>query len=195
MLSKVPDVLGAALWVGLAGLYVSRLAEGFSFNYLALGVYTLLAAVLLVVRRPSRSDGSRVMAGVAWGTALLTVLGFQPAAGGWKTVGLAIQLTGLAGALFSLASLGRSFGLAPANRGVVTRGAYGLVRHPLYATEVITAAGYVLAQPSLWNDLIMGVLLVGQVVRVVAEERLLANDPVYQAYCATVRWRLIPGGW
>jgi len=32
-----------------------------------------------------------------------------------------------------------------------------------------------------------------QILRILAEERLLSQDPEYAAYMTTVRWRLIPG--
>ena len=44
-------------------------------------------------------------------------------------------------------SLGRSFGLAPANRGVVCRGLYQRLRHPIYLGYLITHVGFVIANP------------------------------------------------
>ena len=38
-------------------------------------------------------------------------------------------------------ALGRSFGIVPANRGVVVRGPYTLVRHPIYTGYLITHVG------------------------------------------------------
>ncbi|MDB5724736.1 MAG: isoprenylcysteine carboxyl methyltransferase, partial [Novosphingobium sp.] len=32
-----------------------------------------------------------------------------------------------------------------------------------------------------------------QILRLLAEERLLGQDPAYREYMAQVRWRLIPG--
>ena len=38
-------------------------------------------------------------------------------------------------------SLARSFGLAPANRGVKSRGAYAFLRHPMYLGYVVEWIG------------------------------------------------------
>ena len=48
-------------------------------------------------------------------------------------------------------SLGRSFGLIPANRGVVSTGVYRFVRHPIYLGYLITHVGFVVANPTMWN--------------------------------------------
>jgi protein-S-isoprenylcysteine O-methyltransferase Ste14 len=47
-------------------------------------------------------------------------------------------------------SLGRSFGLAPANRGVVST-TYRFARHPIYLGYLITHLGFLVANPTGWN--------------------------------------------
>lgn len=90
-------------------------------------------------------------------------------------------------------SLGRSFGLIPANRGIVSTGLYRLVRHPIYLGYVITHVAFLAAHPTPWNF----VLLVGSdialLARAVCEEETLARDDAYVAYQAQVRWRVVPG--
>ena len=115
---------------------------------------------------------------------------------GWEdALGLGVQCLGvLLGALGYLA-LGRSFGLVPAHRGLVTSGVYRLVRHPLYSSYVVAELGYLIQSPSVWNA---GVLLAAwtcQVLRLLSEERLLSADPDYRAYCRRTPWRVLPGLW
>jgi protein-S-isoprenylcysteine O-methyltransferase Ste14 len=89
--------------------------------------------------------------------------------------------------------LGRSFGLVPANRGIVASGPYLLVRHPIYSGYLITHIGFLLAHPSAWN---IGVLVVADtalVVRALYEERILVRDERYRDYCSRVGWHLVPG--
>jgi protein-S-isoprenylcysteine O-methyltransferase Ste14 len=95
----------------------------------------------------------------------------------------------------SILTLGRSFGFAAADRGVVTRGIYTVVRHPMYASYLLLESGYLLQSLSVPNAtiLVIGTLCNGG--RALAEERLLANNAEYSAYRRRVRRRIIPGVW
>src|SRR2546425_1177794 len=69
--------------------------------------------------------------------------------------GLGLQLAGLAVVLASLAALGRSFGFAAADRGLVTRGPYAVVRHPIYAAYFPIQLGYLLQSIAWWNAVVI----------------------------------------
>jgi len=90
-------------------------------------------------------------------------------------------------------ALGRSFGIAPANRGVVIRGPYLLVRHPIYAGYLLTHAAFLVAHPTPWNLAVLLVADTALVVRALIEERMLGTDVKYQSYCRRVGWHLVPG--
>jgi protein-S-isoprenylcysteine O-methyltransferase Ste14 len=90
-------------------------------------------------------------------------------------------------------SLGRSFGLTPANRGIVCTGLYRVVRHPIYLGYLITHAGFVVANPAEWNLTVLAAADVALLLRAICEERTLALDDQYRAYMGRVRWRIIPG--
>ena len=90
-------------------------------------------------------------------------------------------------------TLGRSFGIAPANRGIVARGPYRLVRHPIYTGYIVTHIAFVMAHPSAWNTAIFVIADSALVVRALIEERVLGGDTQYQAYCSRVGWHLVPG--
>ena len=100
--------------------------------------------------------------------------------------GIVIQVTGK---LF----LRRSFGIAPANRGIKRDGMYRVVRHPIYAGYLVTHIGIIMVMPSLINLVIYILGWWAQILRIDAEERLLAQDPAYRDYMGQTRWRLIPG--
>jgi protein-S-isoprenylcysteine O-methyltransferase Ste14 len=89
-------------------------------------------------------------------------------------------------------TLRRSFGVVAANRGVKASGPYRLVRHPMYAGYATTHIGFLLAGPTLWNLAIYAAVLTIAVRRIVAEERVLGQDPAYQAFAAKTRYRLLP---
>ena len=89
--------------------------------------------------------------------------------------------------------LRRSFGIAPANRGIKTDGMYRFVRHPIYAGYLFGHIGTLLLMPSLTNFAIYAIGWWAQILRILAEERLLSEDPAYRAFMLKTRWRLIPG--
>lgn len=100
---------------------------------------------------------------------------------------------GLALVVVAKLSLGRSFGIAPANRGVVGGGPYTFVRHPIYAGYLVTHFAFVMAHPRFWNAVIVLAADTALIIRAFLEERLLRHDAGYQAYCRRVGWRLVPG--
>lgn len=108
-------------------------------------------------------------------------------------VGVALQTIGLVVQLVSKLALGRCFGLLPAVRGVVTRGPYRFVRHPIYLGYLIAHIGFLGTNFSWRNLVVLAVLYAAQVWRMHREEQALSNDASYVQYMRTVRWRLIPG--
>lgn len=155
-----------------------------------------VAAFLL--RRPARavtrrlSDWLLAFCGT-FGGVLLRPAGAHPPWG--VEAGLGLQLLGLAVCLASLVALGRSFGFAAADRGLVTRGPYAIVRHPVYAGYIVVQSGYLLQSLSWWNAVVVVFATGCNAGRAVAEERLLTRSGDYLAYRDRVRWRLVPGLW
>jgi protein-S-isoprenylcysteine O-methyltransferase Ste14 len=104
-----------------------------------------------------------------------------------------VSATGLAVVIVGKLALGRSFGIAPANRGVVMRGPYVLVRHPIYAGYLLTHAAFLVAHPVPWNFAVVAIADGALIVRALIEERVLSADVQYQSYCRRVGWHLVPG--
>lgn len=153
-------------------------------------IETVVAVLVLVRRAPIETSG-RVVAWVATLAAILGPMLVRPSTGGWP-VGTYVQIVGAGFALFSLFVIGRSFGLVAANRGIVTAGPYGLVRHPIYLGYVVANAGYLLENPTSRNVAILGVATAAQLVRISCEEEVLIHDSAYAEYRKQVRYRLIP---
>jgi protein-S-isoprenylcysteine O-methyltransferase Ste14 len=157
-----------------------------------------LVAVAYLVRRPARSVSRRLddwllaFVGTFSGV-LFRPEGAHPAWGIWS--GVVLQLGGAAIAVTCILTLGRSFGFAAADRGVVTRGAYTVVRHPMYASYLLLGSGYLLQSLSVRNAAILVIATLCNGGRALAEERLLANNSDYLAYRRRVRRRIIPGVW
>ena len=109
--------------------------------------------------------------------------------------GMGLQVMGLAICVASFVALGRSFGFAPADRGVKQRGPYAVVRHPIYASYFLLLGGYVL-QSMTWRNLAVMLLVCScDVGRALSEERLLSSNVDYMHYREHVRWRMLPGVW
>jgi protein-S-isoprenylcysteine O-methyltransferase Ste14 len=157
-----------------------------------------VVVVAYLVRRPAsvvtlRSTDWLLAFGGTFSPVLLRPDGAHPAWG--LTTGLVLQFVGVAICLWSLLALGRSFGFAAADRGLVSRGPYACVRHPLYASYLLLQTGYLLQSVSLRNVAVVLVATACNIGRVVAEERVLAANPAHRAYRRRVRWRMLPGVW
>lgn len=109
-----------------------------------------------------------------------------------ETVGALLQVGGIGCQLFAKVSLKRSFGILPANRGVVSRGAYRFVRHPMYLGYFVTDLGFLLTNFSPFNLAVHVVQLSFQVGRILQEEKMLETDAAYRRYRNAVRYRFIP---
>jgi len=155
-----------------------------------------LVVVLMVIRRPTGDVDRR------WVARLITALSIvgpplvrplPTPAGGGDIVTAMFSGLGLGLVVVSKLALGRSFGLVPANRGIVCSGPYRLVRHPIYLGYLVTHVAFLVANPLPWNLGMLGVADTALLVRAVYEERTLEHDRAYVAYEARVRWRIVPG--
>jgi protein-S-isoprenylcysteine O-methyltransferase Ste14 len=186
------DLAAAVAWAALAGLRLRQAADGQPLGIL-LALQAAVVAWLIVSRRAAREEARLGWRLVAWTSALLP-LAFQ--AGGAKVlpswIAGALSAIGLGLAIWALASLSESFGVAPADRGLVVRGPYRYLRHPAYAGELISTGGFVLGNASAWNEGVFLLLIVTLLLRIREEERLIDG---YGAYARRVRWRLAPGVW
>ena len=158
----------------------------------------MVVVVAYLARRPARVVTGRLGDWLfAFGGTFLPVLlrpdGSHPQWGlQW---GLALQFAGVVIVLWSFFALGRSFGFAAADRGLVQRGPYRIVRHPIYASYVLLQLGYLLQSISPGNLAVVLLTTACNVGRIRAEERVLATNDAHATYRTRVRWRLLPGLW
>jgi protein-S-isoprenylcysteine O-methyltransferase Ste14 len=95
--------------------------------------------------------------------------------------------------IYARLSLGRSIGFVPANRGIITSGAYRFVRHPVYTGVFIAMLSVVLHSYSLPNLIVAATIVALFMIKSIIEEKFLSEDSEYAAYLKRVRWRWIPG--
>jgi protein-S-isoprenylcysteine O-methyltransferase Ste14 len=106
--------------------------------------------------------------------------------------GDALAAAGCLWLLVSVLALGRCFGVLPEARGLVRRGPYRIVRHPVYLGEITALGGLALAAPSLANAAVLAAFVAAQLTRMRLEERALrAAFPEYEHYAASTG-RLLP---
>src|ERR1019366_4953103 len=89
--------------------------------------------------------------------------------------------------------MGRSFGVLPANRGIVSKGPFRWVRHPIYFGWLILSIGYAMSCPNDRNIILIATTFPFMVWRIGQEEVHLSADPAYRRYMDRVRYRLWPG--
>jgi protein-S-isoprenylcysteine O-methyltransferase Ste14 len=194
------DICARALVCALFTMLSIRLLTDFLQTGRVTGLLLLASESLVVVltllrRRAHFVDRSTVAAIVTTvsiaGTPLLRpISGLSPVA---DSVTVIISALGLALVVVGKITLGRSFGLVPANRGVVVRGPYSFVRHPIYTGYLVTHVAFLLAHPSPWNVMVVIVADAALIFRALMEERTLSGDAAYQGYCQRVGWHLVPG--
>jgi protein-S-isoprenylcysteine O-methyltransferase Ste14 len=194
------DLTGRMVIVALFSFFAVRIGADFLETGRLTGLLLLaseaLVVVLTVLRRAAaivdRSPRARVLTAVSLCCPFLvgpTIL--TPLAPDMLSVG--VSICGLLVIVGGKLSLGRSFGLMPANRGIVSTGLYRLVRHPIYLGYLVTHVAYFVANPSAWNLLILVTADTALLARAVCEEKTLARDARYRDYQNLVRWRVLPG--
>ncbi len=188
---------------GLGGLFAFFLiSNGMSLAdrpRLSVGLLIVFQATIVGLatarRDPRSADVSLAAFAAGWAGTVLPLF-LRPAASGEDVLaGQLLQSAGLALQVVAVLSLGRSFGVVAADRGIKTGGAYRLVRHPIYAAYLLADIGFVISHPTLRNLVAIAAAAATQVVRIWFEERHLAANPEYQEFCRVRRWRLIPGIW
>jgi len=185
----------SGLFVVLATRIGREFVETGHITGLLLLVSELLVVVLTVVRRRAsvvdRTWSSRTVAAASIVFVPLIKPAGTPLAPDLATA--FVSGLGLSVIIAGKVALGRSFGLMPANRGVVSNGIYRVVRHPIYAGYLVTHLAFLAAHPTPLNLLLLVVSDLSLLVRAVLEERTLTLDPAYRSYLDDVRWRVVPG--
>jgi hypothetical protein len=187
--------VGALAAVALV-VNVDALGDDFRISLLLLIIYEALLIVIVLFRRDVASIDRRLVPYAVALIAITTPFWLRPEKVGEDLLaGEVVQIAALLLHLTALGSLGRSFGVVPANRGVKTGGAYRWVRHPMYAADILGQAGFLISHRTLLNATAVVVAVVTQSARIHFEEQHLARDPEYADYMTRHRWRLVPGVW
>lgn len=199
LLYGLPDFVKLALLID--GLDLEQLDADTLADMLcdaSLGLFVLLIAYLAMRRlKPiGKAAGLAPRLAALLGTVLPMMMVALPPDRALSLGGkFAASMLTFAGSLLAVAilmQLGRSFSITPQARRLVTTGAYGMVRHPLYLAEFLASLGVLIRFLSPAAVLVLAVQLSFQLLRMRYEEAVLDRSfPDYAAYRRRTA-RLIP---
>ena len=168
-------------------LFLARIDQWLHGNPLAwfLAFQSALVAFRIVFRRTSKKDSSAWVKWLSWLSAFAPLSTLTPNSS-------VLPVPGLVLSVWSLFALGDSFSIAPSDRGLVLRGPYRFIRHPMYAGEVLALLGTCISNPILWNWSVLSVFVLSVYMRIMEEESVIQG---YRNYTRLVSWRLVPYVW
>jgi protein-S-isoprenylcysteine O-methyltransferase Ste14 len=183
-------------WGYFSLIGAQTLLKGFDFTELLWLIYNVTISLLFLIRvRPLAVS----MNPIHWAVALLTSFsGFVFLRGGANnyfmslTANVLIYCALLLG-IFTAIILGRSYDFLPALRHVRTEYAYQIIRHPMYLSSIVIKLGYVLKNPSIYNVVLVGIIIVLYDKRAKYEENIMSYDNSYKGYLKQVKYRFLPG--
>jgi protein-S-isoprenylcysteine O-methyltransferase Ste14 len=198
LMRRAGSSAAALLWVVACFVHVKAVVSGGGSASILFLLQISIVAWLFICRRPASQVDTRpwhwlAALGATFGPFLLQPTGEQISPS--PAIGLALQVSGVILSLVALLYLGKSFGIIAADRGLVTSGPYGMVRHPAYAAYLVSELGFLLLNFSAFNVLLLTIVWILQISRIIAEERVLSGDSAYAEYKAQVTKRLIPAVW
>jgi len=169
-------------------------------DWIYISQHLIVLGLALTRRTPVTCDYSvrataAVVVAYAYPYAQVVYLGWSPGDAISPNAGLILVTIAALLSLASLVSLGRSFGILPASRGLVNYGAYRLVRHPMYGAYVLSDVGYILQEWNVGSLLLVFAGWASLLYRIHAEERVLCRDDRWTPYVASVPYRMFPGLW
>jgi protein-S-isoprenylcysteine O-methyltransferase Ste14 len=155
-----------------------------------------IMAVMSFARFAPRSATVNLQTIAASGAMLILPCFMRPldrSTGALATAGLIFELCGIVVTQVARVYMGRSFGILPANRGIVSKGPFRWVRHPIYFGWFLLSMGYAMSFTNLRNTILIIATLPFMVWRIDQEEAHLSADSEYRGYMDHVRYRLLPG--
>ena len=106
-----------------------------------------------------------------------------------------LLVIGASWTILSLCTLGKQFALFPTNPKIVTKGAYKLVRHPIYLGESVMLIACFLSNVSWLSSIVLIIFIVFLYLRINLEEQVMAKRNEYYDYQKKVKWKLLPYVW
>jgi protein-S-isoprenylcysteine O-methyltransferase Ste14 len=208
MNSKIEDHIGKFLMIAVFTVIVAREIVGLGTIFALRDQLDLWAMILVskvfaiifvgavvfftVIRHAPLSSAPGILprvTAVAGTFAMMSLIAMPSAEIGrpLQVFSTILVIVGTVLSIICLRRLGRSFSIMATARELVTSGPYDIVRHPLYAAELITIVGVVIAHGTVSSLLVGSVWLLLQYQRARFEEQTLrAAFPAYEDYARRV---------
>jgi protein-S-isoprenylcysteine O-methyltransferase Ste14 len=189
------------LFLNIAAWVVWRLhktwTEGnLGYVEIAFAIQNVVFLTVILIRRSHQSIDRNVFNQFIAIVAFFSGLAFigQSPTGGQTALAISkgIIVCALILSTLCLATLGRSFGILIALRRVQTGGIYGIVRHPMYAADILLRIGYIVGHFNWLTSTLFVLSSACYVYRAFLEERFLSRTPEYQDYMRRVKYRFVP---
>ncbi len=184
------NILGTLIWIFLASYRLRISVENGNLLSFLLALQSGIITYFLLIRRKPTISAPFYQQVFGWSGAIAPLL--IRVDEGCSTIGIFFAFLGTIFTIWALLNLGKSFGIAPADRGLVVRGPYKYIRHPMYAGELTVLFGGALSCFSFRNTATFLILFLVFYIRIMWEEKIIAG---YESYKKKVLWRLIPGIW
>lgn len=184
-----------AVWVGW-NTWQTWVAGQMGYVEAAFALQSLVMLTLILVRRRHAGLDANPLHQAVAAVAFYSGLAFlgQPATADGRValVGRGVTLAANLLSMAALLNLGRSFGILIARRPLRTGGLYAVVRHPMYASDILLRVGFVIGHCTAVTVALLVASGACYVYRALLEERFLAREEAYRAYMRRVRYRLVP---
>jgi len=194
-------LLNVYLFINIGGWVAWRTYETWArgaMGYVeaAFTIQSVIFLVLIMSRRPHRAVDRNVfhqaIALVAFFSGLAFLGQTSTGGAGVQTASRAVILVAHVLGALCLLNLGRSFGILIALRDIKTQGVYGLVRHPMYVTDILLRVGFIISHLNWLTSTLVVISSACYVYRAILEENFLAQQPEYREYMKEVKYRFVP---
>lgn len=169
--------LGSVIMLSFGGYAFYRWQVSGLIFFLLLVLRDIAAAWFFLTRNPPQKEKASNLASVlAYVSSGWAFIYLSPTTDKSELF-LATSLLAVAGFTLStlaLFDLGKSFGVSPANRGLVRTGVYRYLKHPMYIGYVISESGFVLLNP--WNVFFLILSILFYFFRAKIEYSVLRSD-------------------
>jgi protein-S-isoprenylcysteine O-methyltransferase Ste14 len=166
------------------------------FIEISFGIHNVVFAFLFLIRTKHTLFNENILdqsvAALAFLSGALFIGQPATASGFALMLARAVIVFSIAFGLVTMLNLGRSFGVFIAFRKIRTTGLYGLVRHPMYLTDILLRVGYLISHFTTFIVVAFILSSACYVYRAILEERFLSNRPEYAEYLRRVKYRFIP---